>query len=223
MKKKIIIAVIIILALILLVPIPNHLKDGGTVEYKALTYKISKVHRLNHNSESGYEDGLIIELLGFEIYNNVNNSMQDDSITKNDRQEEIEWNEISNNGVDEELLFKNVNTENLEKVASLLQALSSEIAEKEKEDYEFYFLAKWYDYTLNSKQYNEVINMGNDAVKPLYLIIYKSPNQGSYEYICSMALEELSGFEFDKETETWATSKQFLELFNKKVIESRER
>lgn len=32
MKKKLIIGIII---LILLIPIPNHLRDGGTVEYKA--------------------------------------------------------------------------------------------------------------------------------------------------------------------------------------------
>lgn len=72
MKKKIIITVIIIVGLILLIPIPNHLRDGGTVEYKALLYKISKVHRLvplEENKE--YEDGIIIEILGFEIYNNV--------------------------------------------------------------------------------------------------------------------------------------------------------
>ena len=56
----------------LLIPIPNHLRDGGTVEYKALLYKISKVHRLvplEENKE--YDDGIIIEILGFEIYNNV--------------------------------------------------------------------------------------------------------------------------------------------------------
>ena len=72
MKKKIIITVIIIVGLILLIPIPNHLRDGGTVEYKALLYKISKVHRLvplEENKE--YDDGIIIEILGFEIYNNV--------------------------------------------------------------------------------------------------------------------------------------------------------
>ena len=54
--------------LILIIPIPMHLKDGGTVEYKALTYKVSKVHRL---FEDGYEDGIIIEIFGIELYNNV--------------------------------------------------------------------------------------------------------------------------------------------------------
>ncbi len=75
MKKKIIVGVIIILALILLVPIPNHLKDGGTVEYKALLYKVSKVHSLTSLKEmrngKQYNEGTIIEILGFEIYNNV--------------------------------------------------------------------------------------------------------------------------------------------------------
>lgn len=71
MKKKIIIVVIIAVLLILLVPIPMHLKDGGTVEYKALTYKISKVHRLTGHLEKEYEDGIIIEIFGKEIFNNV--------------------------------------------------------------------------------------------------------------------------------------------------------
>lgn len=71
MKKKIIIAMIFVILLILLIPIPMHLKDGGTVEYKALTYKISKVHRLNNDSESGYVDGLIIDIFGKQIYNSV--------------------------------------------------------------------------------------------------------------------------------------------------------
>ena len=71
MKKKMIVVVIIVVLLILIVPIPMYLNDGGTVEYKALTYKISKVHRLVYEPETKYEDGIIIEILGFELYNNV--------------------------------------------------------------------------------------------------------------------------------------------------------
>ena len=55
MKKKTTIIVIIALLIILLIPIPMHLKDGGTVEYKALLYKVSKVHRLTGNIEKMYE------------------------------------------------------------------------------------------------------------------------------------------------------------------------
>ena len=72
MKKKKIIIVIMVALLILLLPIPFKLKDGGTVEWKSLIYKISKVHKLNIDSETGYEDGMIVEILGFKVYDNVN-------------------------------------------------------------------------------------------------------------------------------------------------------
>ena len=134
--------------------------------------------------------------------------------------ENIEWNEITKDGVNEELLFQNVDKNNLEKIAKLLQSLSVEIAQKEKEDINFYLSAGWYQYTLDSRQFNEVINMGKDAIKPLYLIIYKSPDQGSYEYICTMALSKLVNF--DDVTDSWSTSKEFLEKFNQKIISGRE-
>ena len=70
MKKKIIIIVIIIAALIMLIPIPNRLKDGGSVEYRALIYKATKLYRFNEASTATHEEGWIIEILGFEIYNN---------------------------------------------------------------------------------------------------------------------------------------------------------
>lgn len=78
MKKKIIIVAIVVILLIFLFPIRNQLKDGGTVEYKALLYKISKVKRLISIEEmekegkiKEYDHGVIIEVLGLEIYNNV--------------------------------------------------------------------------------------------------------------------------------------------------------
>ena len=53
----------------MLFSIKIHLKDGWTVEYKALTYKVSKVHRLNPlESNSAYTTGLIIEIFGKKIY-----------------------------------------------------------------------------------------------------------------------------------------------------------
>lgn len=74
MKKKITI-ISIILAIILLFPIPIRLKDGGTVEYKAILYKVSNVKSLAsiEEMENGkmYNKGIILEILGFEIFNNV--------------------------------------------------------------------------------------------------------------------------------------------------------
>ena len=44
---------------------------------KALIYTVSKVHRLNHNLESGYDNGLSIKIFGKEIYNNVPNNTKE--------------------------------------------------------------------------------------------------------------------------------------------------
>ena len=69
MKKKT--TIIVIIALLIILLIPMHLKDGGTVEYKALLYKVSKVHRLTGNIEKMYEEGVTVEILGLEIFNDV--------------------------------------------------------------------------------------------------------------------------------------------------------
>ena len=71
MKNKTLVVLIIVILFILLIPIPMYLNDGGTVEYKAILYKISNVHRLTGDLEKEYEDGTIIEILGFEVFNNV--------------------------------------------------------------------------------------------------------------------------------------------------------
>ena len=78
MKKKVIIVMIIVILAILCIPRPRYLNDGGTIEYKALLYKISKVSRLISREEmeaegkvKDYDKGIIIEVLGFEIFNNV--------------------------------------------------------------------------------------------------------------------------------------------------------
>ena len=72
MKKKISIVTSILIAIVLLCPIPMRLKDGGTVKYQALLYSVSDVHRLAPSTESGYEDGIVIEILGMQVFNNVN-------------------------------------------------------------------------------------------------------------------------------------------------------
>ena len=34
-------------------------------------YSVEDVHRLDHNSESGYIEGIVINVLGFEVYNSI--------------------------------------------------------------------------------------------------------------------------------------------------------
>lgn len=69
--KKWFIGLIVAIILILLIPIPFHLKDGGTVEYRSIVYQISDVHQLNNNSPSGYDEGIIIKIFGIKVFDNV--------------------------------------------------------------------------------------------------------------------------------------------------------
>lgn len=77
-KKIMVVGLIVVILLILFFPIREQLRDGGTVEYKALVYKVSKVKKLISIDEmekegkiKEYNQGIIIEIFGFEIYNDV--------------------------------------------------------------------------------------------------------------------------------------------------------
>ncbi len=68
MKRKIAIAVIIVMALaILLFPVRIAYKDGGSVEYKALVYSVTKYHRISPYGRVAYLEGWKIELFGVTL------------------------------------------------------------------------------------------------------------------------------------------------------------
>ena len=73
MKKRILIVISVLLAIILLIPIPFDVDDGGTVVYDAILYKVENVHAINPDidSEQDFLEGLRIYFFGFEIFNNV--------------------------------------------------------------------------------------------------------------------------------------------------------
>ena len=73
MKKKAMIGICVLLAIVLLVPIPMRLKDGGTVVYHAILYQVENVHRIDPEATSGdeYLEGMIVRILGMEVYNSV--------------------------------------------------------------------------------------------------------------------------------------------------------
>lgn len=62
MKKKRISIILGVILLLLLIPIPKKLKDGGTIEFQAILYKISKVHKLNSRDE--YQKGIQVNIFG---------------------------------------------------------------------------------------------------------------------------------------------------------------
>ena len=77
--KKALIIILILVALILLFPIREQAKDGGSVRYNAILYDVYDVHRIkpvenplaDGTFETEYLEGIIIEIFGVEIFNNV--------------------------------------------------------------------------------------------------------------------------------------------------------
>lgn len=131
----------------------------------------------------------------------------------------IEWDEITEDGVDEELLCENMDTDTLEYVATELQTLVEEEAKAEQENPDIVLTEGWVR-VFESEHYSNVLRLGKQAMKPLYWIIYKSSNAGQYEYICAYALYEISGYDFtdDNGCLTWSDSKEFLNVFNERII-----
>ena len=73
MKKKVMIGICVLLAIVLLVSIHMRLKDGGKVVYRAVLYQVEDVHRLGvvDTAEDEYLEGMIVRILGMEVYNSV--------------------------------------------------------------------------------------------------------------------------------------------------------
>ena len=105
-RKNIIFIVGLIIIILILIPIPIRLKDGGSIEYKAVLYSITKYHTLNPESSKGYDDGWKIKILGLTIHDEKNTYIKATS-----KDTEITWDEITIDGVNEELLFENIDIE----------------------------------------------------------------------------------------------------------------
>lgn len=72
LKKMLTVGLISLFLIILLLPIPHKLKDGGTIEYTAILYKVSDVHSFAAVEQKlGCNEGIIIEVLGLKIFDNV--------------------------------------------------------------------------------------------------------------------------------------------------------
>ncbi len=74
MKKKTFFIICIVLLIILIFPIPLRLNDGGTVQYKAILYSVYNVRQMEFETDSDkiyYKEGIIIEIFGIEVFNNL--------------------------------------------------------------------------------------------------------------------------------------------------------
>lgn len=74
MKNKTFIIISLVL-IILLFPTRSQYKDGGSIEYKSLTYSVTKVHKFApiEDMERGkiYCEGIIIKIFDIKIFDNV--------------------------------------------------------------------------------------------------------------------------------------------------------
>ena len=79
-KLRRIIAIVVVLALIvLLTPTPSHYKDGGTVVYTAILYKVEKRHgyyrwyrdAVTGQSAYSFLTGTVITILGRIVYSDL--------------------------------------------------------------------------------------------------------------------------------------------------------
>ena len=101
MKKKIIVIIIIVVIAILLIPIPMKLRDGGSTEYKALLYSVTKYHQLAPVEENGgkeYLEGVSIKILGKEVFNNKEKATveNNENVVDNENNNEIVENTLNN-------------------------------------------------------------------------------------------------------------------------------
>lgn len=78
--RKLIIFFCILLLLILCVPYPAKVKDGGTVHYDAILYDIYDMHAIYDSgpgTEMKYVEGVIVEIFGIQVFNNTNPHIDD--------------------------------------------------------------------------------------------------------------------------------------------------
>lgn len=144
--------------------------------------------------------------------------------SENREEKEITWDEITKEGVNESLFLENLDTKLLEEIASNLQSAIEEETKDEMENPEIVLTEGWVR-IFKKEQYKKVIAMGKPAMKPLYWILYKSKNNGQYEYLCAKALQEISGITFeDKEKGTmgWSTASEYFTLFTEEIIKRKK-
>ena len=62
-KRKLTTVIVAVCAVLLFLPIPATIKDGGTKTFTALLYRVVIWHRLDLSCEGGYKTGVELQLL----------------------------------------------------------------------------------------------------------------------------------------------------------------
>ena len=99
-----------------------------------------------------------------------------------------------------------------------MNRLMSEIEKEMRADPKIAMLGSPIDFIRNSSSYKNIINLGLNAVKPLYDKLYESHDAGLYEYILALAIEEITQEEFIYNANYgWKNSLEFRLCYETKV------
>ena len=109
-KGKVIAVVIIVLIIACCIPVKRMLKDGGTVEYNAVLYSVTKVHSLYY--DFGYMEGTQIRVLFFNVFDDVELPKRLFEFTDEDLETVKYVNENSNTGLEFMKSLGNIELEN---------------------------------------------------------------------------------------------------------------
>lgn len=156
-----------------------------------------------------------------EEYKNIDNTVEN-IVDKNTEDITNEWSAITEEWVDEDLFLQSLDSNLLEQIAKNLQLVIDEEKKEEQENPSILF-TEWWTRVFQKDQYKEVIKLWKDAIKPLYWILYKSEANWLYEYLCAMAIQDISWLSFpDENWSQWrSNAKQFLSLFTEYILNSK--
>lgn len=65
--KKIVAIILVIILIVLVFPVKSVYKDGGSVQYKSITYTVIKYHILSEDSDDAYIEDSGIKILGVTV------------------------------------------------------------------------------------------------------------------------------------------------------------
>jgi hypothetical protein len=106
-------------------------------------------------------------------------------------------------------------------IENKMASLMTEIDELIKSNDQMAMSSNPYDYIKNSQDYEDIVGTGVKAVKPLYDMLYKSPDAGLYEYILALAIEDITAQEYVYNVDYgWKNSLEFRMCYEMKVNNS---
>lgn len=106
-------------------------------------------------------------------------------------------------------------------ITEKLNTLISELEELKKSNPSVAMSSSPYAIVKEVESYNDLVNMGIEAVKPMYDILYERPDAGLYEYILAMAIQDITNQKYIYNVDYgWSNALEFRLSYERKVNNS---